>query len=101
MPQGAQLSLEVRGRRFGWFLTDHRGDGRIAVNCRVTDEVRQRLAAEAPRQAHFPKHLGNLGWFGMWLDVPSVPWALVRAMLVDAYRLTAPKTLVAHQSAPG
>jgi len=25
-------SLEVRGKRFGWFLDDHHGDGRLALN---------------------------------------------------------------------
>lgn len=93
IPQGGHVSLEVRGKRFAWFLVDHHGDGRIAVNCRVSDEMRARLMHETPRQAHVPKYLGHHGWIGMWLDGPYVPWALVRAMLVDAYRLTAPKSL--------
>src|SRR5690348_7307026 len=29
-PAGRHLSLEVRGKRFGWFLVDHHGDGRVA-----------------------------------------------------------------------
>jgi hypothetical protein len=29
------LSLEVRGKRFGWFLDDHRGDGQLALNLKA------------------------------------------------------------------
>jgi hypothetical protein len=46
----AHLSLEVRGRRFGWLLDDHHGDGRLALNCRAESgrcERLQRLLADA------------------------------------------------------
>jgi hypothetical protein len=29
------LSLQVRGKRFGYFLDDHHGDGRVALNCKT------------------------------------------------------------------
>lgn len=33
------LSLEVLGKRFGWFLDDHHGDGRLALNLKAARPV--------------------------------------------------------------
>jgi hypothetical protein len=38
------LSLEVRGKRFGYFLDDHHGDGRVALNCKTAPGVNETLA---------------------------------------------------------
>jgi hypothetical protein len=35
----------------------------------------------------------------LWLDTPQVDWAEVEAILVGAYRLTAPKKLIAELDA--
>jgi hypothetical protein len=32
---GTHLSLEVRGKRFGWYLEDHHNDERLALNCKA------------------------------------------------------------------
>jgi len=32
---GNHLSIEVRQKRFGWYLGDHHGDGRLAINCKA------------------------------------------------------------------
>lgn len=31
---GGHLSLEIRGKRFAWYLENHHGDSRIPFNCR-------------------------------------------------------------------
>jgi hypothetical protein len=96
---GNHLSLEVRQKRFGWYLDDHHGDGRLAINCKAPRGVAQRLAKHAPDRFHIPNYVGHLGWAGLWLDTPQVDWAEVEAILVGGYRLTAPKKLIAELDA--
>ena len=94
------LSLEVRGRRFGWLLEDHHGDGRLALNLKAELGLSQRLVISDPRRFHIPAYLGHRGWVGVWLDVPSVDWVGVHRLLADAYVLTAPRRLLATLDSP-
>jgi len=94
VPSGEHLSLEVRKRRFGWFMADHHGDGRLCINCKVPALIAAQLESSVPAQFHIPKYVGAKGWIGLWLDVPGVDWVQVEACLQEAYRLTAPKTLL-------
>jgi hypothetical protein len=87
---GTHLSLEVRGKRFGWYLEDHHGDGRLALHCKAPPGARRMLEAVAPRMFHVPAHVGHRGWIGLWLDLADLDWAEVEAALADAYRMTAP-----------
>lgn len=89
------VSLEVREKRLGWYLENHHGDGRLAINCKAARGIAQQLEQHAPERFHIPKHMGRLGWVGLWLDTPQVDWTEVKAILVNAYRLTAPKQLLA------
>ena len=93
---GKHLSLEVRGKRFGYYLEDHHGDGRVALNCRAEPGGNQTLVDFAPERFHIPAYLGPRGWVGLWLDLPRIDWDEVESLIVDAYRLTAPKRLVAQ-----
>jgi hypothetical protein len=98
---GAQhLSLEVRGRRFGWLLDDHHGDGRLALNCRAEAGASERLLATGPERFHIPAYVGHRGWIGLWLDVASVDWPEVHRLLADAYVMTAPKRLLEESESP-
>jgi len=96
---GNHLSLEVRQKRFGWFLDDHHGDGRLAINCKALRGVAQQLASHAPDRFHIPKYVSHLGWIGLWLDTPQIDWTEVEAILLGAYRLVAPKKLIAELDA--
>ena len=96
--QGSHLGLEVRGKRFGWFLDDHHGDGRVALNCKGSAGTHDMLKQLAPKQFHTPKYLGNKGWIGLWLDVPKLNWAAVELAVREAYRLAAPKALTRELS---
>jgi hypothetical protein len=91
------LSLEVRGRRFGWFLNDHHSDGRLALNLKAARGVSQTLAETQPERFHIPKYVGHHGWLGVWLDSPAPNWNEIEKLVTDAYRLTAPKQLVKLQ----
>jgi hypothetical protein len=90
------ISLEVCQKRFGWYLDNHHGDRRLAINCKAPRGVAQRLVKNAPDRFHIPKFVGRLGWIGLWLDTPRIDWAEVEAILVGAYRLTASKKLIAE-----
>jgi hypothetical protein len=87
------LSLEVRGKRFGWFLEDHHGDGRLALNLKAANGVSRALVAKAPSRFHVPKYVGHHGWIGVSLDFPVPDWNEISELLKDSYLLTAPKRL--------
>jgi hypothetical protein len=97
-PAGRHLSLEVRKKRFGWFMIDHHGDGRVALNCKASADMHDILRQLAPAHFHIPKYVGNKGWIGLWLDLPKLDWAAVELALTEAYRRTALKKLAAELS---
>jgi hypothetical protein len=90
------LGFTVRGRRFAWFLDDHHGDGRLALNCKGAPGESSRLVEERPDRFFVPAYLGSRGWIGLWLDSPKPDWDEVEGLVVEAYRLVAPKRLVAE-----
>jgi hypothetical protein len=92
-PAGRHMSLEVRAKRFGWFLVDHHGDGRVALNCKGTAEMHDILKQLAPAHFHVPKY-GNKAWVGLWLDGPKLDWHAVELAMREAYEKTAPKKLL-------
>lgn len=92
-PAGRHMSLEVRGKRFGWFLVDHHGDGRVSINCKGTAEMHDILKQLAPEHFHVPK-FGNKAWVGLWLDGPKLDWHAVELALRAAYEKTVPKRLL-------
>jgi hypothetical protein len=89
VPYGNHLSLEVRKRRFAWYLEDHHGDGRIALHCKASAQIREHLRKAVPQQWHVPKHVAQHGWVGLWLDVATVDWPEVERTLLGAYRIAA------------
>jgi hypothetical protein len=94
--EGRHMSLEVRQKRFGWFLVDHHGDGRVAINCKGSAEMHDILQQLAPAHFHVPKY-GNKAWVGLWLDGPKLDWHAVELALRAAYEKTAPKKLLAEK----
>ena len=92
---GAHLSLEVRGKRFGWFLDNHHGDGRVALNCKASADMHDILREMAPSQFHAPKYMGNRGWIGLWLDVDDMNGSALELALREAYSAVAPRALKA------
>jgi len=88
---GQHLSLEVRKKRFGWFMIDHHDDGRVALNCKASAEMHDILQRLVPAHFHVPKYVGSKGWVGLWLDLPKLDWAAVELALREAYARVAPK----------
>jgi predicted DNA-binding protein (MmcQ/YjbR family) len=54
-----------------------------------------RLVASAPIRFFVPPYVGHRGWLGVWLDVP-VDWQELGEIVTEAYRLVAPRSLLAE-----
>src|SRR5215510_1674328 len=78
------LSFEVRGRRFGYYLSNHHGDGRVAVNCKAEPGANRMLVDFGPDRFHIPPYVGSRGWIGLWIDLPQVNWDEIESVIVDA-----------------
>lgn len=92
--QGEHRGFRVRGRRFAWYLEDHHGDRRVALTCRAALGLNQTLADSRPDRYFLPKYVAHHGWVGLWLDVTPVDWDEASELILDSYRLIAPKGLV-------
>ena len=88
-------AYKVRGKNFAWFTDDHHGDGRLGLHLKAAAGEQAELMATDAERYFVPPYLGPRGWVGVWLDRDDVDWAEVAELLTDAYRLTAPKRLVA------
>ena len=88
------VTFFVRGKRTLAYLTDdHHGDCRLALVCPAPPGVQEELLRAEPARLFRPPYVGHRGWIGVRLDVDP-DWDEVREMVVAAYRLVAPKTLV-------
>jgi len=93
------VAFEVRKRRFAYYLDDHHGDGRLALNCKVPPGDMEALVALDPRRFFAPAYLGARGWIGVRLDLEDVDWEEVARFVVVSYRLVAPRRLAARAPA--
>jgi hypothetical protein len=84
----------VGKKKFAYHLVDHHGDGRIALQTRAAPG-RNAALVESGERFFWPKYMGHHGWIGLWLDLPSFDPDEAEALVVDSYRLQAPKRLVA------
>ncbi len=85
-------SLEVAGKRFGYFLVDHFGDdGRSGLALKVAPGVQDMLVEEDPDTFWVPAFVGRHGWLGVRLDLEEPDWEQVAEFIRDAWMLTAPK----------
>jgi hypothetical protein len=85
----------VRGKKtFVMYLDDHHGDGRLALWCAAPPEAQPALVREEPERFFVPPYVGGRGWLGVRLD-RDVDWDEIAGIVKDAYRMVAPKRLVA------
>lgn len=84
----------VRNKTFAMFLDNHHGDGRVALWCKAPAGLQSALVEKDPERFFVPPYVGVHGWVGMTLD-PPMDWDEATDLIVDAYRLTAPKRLIA------
>jgi hypothetical protein len=93
--KGRHIAFTVRTKTFAYFTDDHHGDGRLAVICRASLGEQTALTASEPNRFFVPPYLGHRGWVGMWLDAPELDWVEAEELLIEAYKLAAPKRLAA------
>lgn len=75
------------------FATYHSGgydDGKRAVWIKAEDGAQEALVEGDPERFYRPKYLGPSGWVAVRLE-GEVDWDMVRELLLDGYRLVAPK----------
>ncbi|MGE0227282.1 MAG: MmcQ/YjbR family DNA-binding protein [Dehalococcoidia bacterium] len=88
----------IRARRSFATYADHHHDDRVAVWCAAPEGAQSLLVASDPERYFRPPYVGVRGWVGVYLDVP-VDWDDLAGVIEDAYRLVAPKTLIAELDA--
>jgi hypothetical protein len=95
-PSHGSLSFFVRGKKtIAMFVDDHHGDGILGIWCAAPPGVQEQMIDEEPDVFFRPPYVGHRGWVGVRLS-KAVTDAELRAILEDAYRLVAPRTLVAQ-----
>ena len=72
----------------------HLGNGHHGVWVKATQVNQQLMLGHAPDRFFFPPYVGKGGWIGVWLDA-GTDWGELGDLLADAWRMTAPKRLVA------
>ncbi|MDQ6920859.1 MAG: MmcQ/YjbR family DNA-binding protein [Candidatus Dormibacteraeota bacterium] len=87
------VAFQVGKRRFAYYLDDHHGDGRLALNCKVPHGDMEALVALDPSRFFVPAYLGAKGWIGVRLDQEDVDWDEVARFVAVSYRLVAPRRL--------
>jgi predicted DNA-binding protein (MmcQ/YjbR family) len=89
-------TFRVRKKLFAMHASanTHHGAGRPAVWCKAGAGNQELMVRHAPKRFFVPPYVGPSGWVGVWLD-GDVNWAELGDLLVDSYRLIAPKRLAA------
>jgi hypothetical protein len=94
-----------------WFVRDkkvfvqlwdhgHHGDEFPHLWCAAPPGAQEALVEAEPDRFFRPPYVGGRGWIGVRLDV-DLDWDEVAGICEDAYRVIAPKTLVAVLDAGG
>jgi hypothetical protein len=85
-----------------YFHDDHNGDGRISLWCPAAPGVQVALVTAEPEKFFKPptSSSGSFSeWLGVFLDALGknrVDWGEIAALLEDAYRDVAPRSLIAQ-----
>lgn len=92
-----------------WFVRDkkvfvtlwehgHHSDDFPHLWCAAPPGAQAELIADAPKRFFRPPYVGHRGWLGVRLD-GDVDWAEIAELCEEAYRVVAPKRLVAKLDA--
>src|SRR3981081_672321 len=82
-------SFRVRDKFF--VMTSEDGQ---SMTCKAPPGVQQALGGSDPERFFVPAYVGHKGWIGLRLDVEQ-DWEEITEIVLDSYRMTAPKRLVA------
>ena len=94
-------TFRVRDKLFAMYAADgnHHGAGRAAVWVKAAAGNQDLMVRAAPERFFVPPYVGKSGWVGVFLD-GAPDWPEVAELLRDAWRLTAPKRLMARHEPP-
>jgi hypothetical protein len=90
----------IRDKKTFVNYADHHHDDRLAFWCAAPPGLQQSLVASDPERFFVPPYVGHRGWLGVYLDI-AVDWDEVADIVEGAYRMVAPKRLVAELDAMG
>lgn len=89
-----EVTWFIREKRVLAMMDDHHhGGDAFAVTLPAPPGVQQELVESEPDRFYRPAYVGPAGWVGVRLD-GEVDWEELEAMIEEAYRLKAPKSLV-------
>jgi predicted DNA-binding protein (MmcQ/YjbR family) len=97
---GTHAAFRVRGRTFVYYLDDHHGDGIVGLNAKAAPGVAERLVEDQPDRFYRPAYLAHRGWLGLRLDTADLDWDEVTGVVVESYRLCAPRSLARALDVP-
>ena len=88
-------TFRVRNRMFATYASagNHHGAGRPAVWLKAAPGNQALMVEAEPKRFFRPPYVGPSGWIGVWLD-GRVRWGQLAELLLDGYRLVAPKRLL-------
>jgi hypothetical protein len=91
----------VRDKRVFVTYADHHHDDRLSFWCHAPAGAQQALVKSDPQRFFVPPYVGGRGWIGVYLDVPrdETFWREIAELVEDAYRMVAPRTLLARLDA--
>lgn len=94
-------TFRVRNKMFAMHASanNHHGAGKNAVWCKATRVDQDMLIRADPIRYFSPPYVGPSGWVGIYLDSKS-DWQAVADHMRDAFRLIAPKRLLASLDTP-
>jgi predicted DNA-binding protein (MmcQ/YjbR family) len=87
-------AFRVRDKMFVMISED-----RTAMTFKGAAGVQEALVGDDPERFYVPPYVGSKGWVGTRLDVDQ-DWDEIAELLVDSYRLIAPKRLAALADVP-
>jgi hypothetical protein len=90
----------VQGKKTFVTFADHHHDDRLGFWCATAPGMQDELLAGDPDRYFYPPYVGHRGWIGVRLDVPPIDWAEIGELVLDAYRVIAPRRLAARLAGP-
>ena len=83
-------------KTFAYFLSNHHGDGIVAITGKVLPGENTALAAAQPERFYLPAYIGPRGWVALRLDRGKIDWDEVGELMKCSYQLVAPKRKTAR-----
>jgi hypothetical protein len=86
----------VRDKKvFAMMDTYHHNAEHLGFWCPAPEGAQRVMVEGAPDRFYVPPYVGGRGWLGVRLDTDHVDWDEVSFLVEQAYRMVAPKKLLA------